>query len=143
MARQRVRFPNINSRQVEAFRAVVLANTVSSAATRMGISQPAVSRLIADLERTIGFQLFERRRRRLHIRPEGKILFREVENSFRGIEKIAHCAMDIRDYKSGYVRLASMPAVSLGLLPSVIQKFHSNFPSVGVSIQIRSSQKVT
>ena len=134
--------PRINLRQLDAFRATVLAGTVSAAATRLAISQPAVSRLIADLERSIGFALFERRKRRLHIRPEGEMLFQEVEKSFIGVEKIARCAEEIRDYRSGNLRIACMPAVSLGFLPAAIGSFRAAYPNVTVALQIRSSQKI-
>ncbi|HUI18819.1 MAG TPA: LysR family transcriptional regulator, partial [Alphaproteobacteria bacterium] len=134
--------PRINLRQLDAFRATVLAGTVSAAATRLAISQPAVSRLIADLERSIGFALFERRKRRLHIRPEGEMLFQEVEKSFVGVEKIARCAEEIRDYRTGNLRIACMPAVSLGFLPAAICSFRAAYPNVTVVLQIRSSQKI-
>jgi DNA-binding transcriptional LysR family regulator len=134
--------PRINLRQLDAFRATVLAGTVSAAATRLAISQPAVSRLIADLERSIGFALFERRKRRLQIRPEGEMLYQEVEKSFIGVEKIARCAEEIRDYRSGNLRIACMPAVSLGFLTAAICSFRAVYPNVTVSLQIRSSQKI-
>jgi DNA-binding transcriptional LysR family regulator len=142
MPKRRSPGPHMNIRQLDAFRAVVLTGTVSAAAARMAVSQPAVSRLIADLERAVGFPLFERRNRRLHIRPEGEILYREVERSFVGVEKIAERAQEIRDYRTGHLRIAGMPAMSLGLLPKVVQGFRRVHPNVTVSVQIRSSQKV-
>jgi predicted DNA-binding protein (UPF0251 family) len=50
----------LNSRQIEAFRAVILTGTMVQAANALSISQPAVSRLIADLERDLGYLLFNR-----------------------------------------------------------------------------------
>lgn len=45
-------------RQVEAFRAVMIAGTITAAGRMLRISQPSVSRLIADFERQIGLDLF-------------------------------------------------------------------------------------
>jgi len=52
-------------RQIEAFRAVIEAGSVTSAAGRLRISQPAVSKLISELERSIRLSLFTRERRRM------------------------------------------------------------------------------
>ena len=52
-------------RQLEAFRAVMLAGSMTQAAEMLSISQPAVSRLIACLEQDLDFALFRRRRGRL------------------------------------------------------------------------------
>ena len=51
----------LNPRQVEAFRAVMTTGSVTSAAITMHVTQPAVSRLIRDLEVTLKLALFERR----------------------------------------------------------------------------------
>ena len=52
-------------RQIEAFRFIMLRGTTAAAAAEMHISQPAVSRLLADLEDHLGFRLFERKKGRL------------------------------------------------------------------------------
>ena len=71
----------INLRQLEAFRAVIITGSITGAASYLHVSQPAVSRLIADLEHSIGFALFERRNRRLHVKPEGEIFYRDRKST--------------------------------------------------------------
>ena len=51
----------INSRQVEAFRATMLTGSVTEAAALMKVTQPAVSRLLRDLQALLKMELFERR----------------------------------------------------------------------------------
>ena len=55
----------LKSRQVEAFRAVMLAGGITPASELMSVSQPAVTRLIHDLQSALGLKLFERRGARL------------------------------------------------------------------------------
>ena len=51
----------INSRQVEAFRAMMLTGSVTEAAKLMAVTQPAVSRLLRDFQALLKMELFERR----------------------------------------------------------------------------------
>ncbi len=138
---QRLRRP-INHRQLEAFRAVMDAGTVTAAAERLYVTQPAVSRLIQDLEHALGFALFERRKGRLTPTVEAEILNEEVERSFTGLDKIMQAAEDIGSLRVGHLRIAAMPAMALGFLPRVIRAFSQAHPGVNISLQIRSSTKV-
>ncbi len=132
----------VSLRQLEAFRSVVLCGTVSKAAERMCVSQPAVSRLLADLERAIGFQVCDRQRR-FQLTHEGKLLYLEVERAFVGMDKIEQRATDIRNFRTGHLRIAASPALSLGLMPAVIREFKALYPGVTISAQVRPSQGVT
>ena len=59
----------MNHRQIEAFRAIMLTGTTARAAQYMHTSQPAVSRLLAQLEASLQMRLFERERSRLRAMP--------------------------------------------------------------------------
>ena len=76
----------LNIRQIETFAAVMKTGTASRAAETLGITQPAVSRSLAELERAVGFALFARIRNRLVPTPEAKQLYQDVETTFRGID---------------------------------------------------------
>src|SRR5215467_3146050 len=65
----------ITLRQIEAFRAVMEAGTVIEGASSMRLSQPAVSRLIGDLEASLGYSLFARVRGRLVPTDEAQVLY--------------------------------------------------------------------
>jgi DNA-binding transcriptional LysR family regulator len=132
----------INHRQLEAFRAVMITGVVTRAAEVLRVTQPAVTRLIGDLEYTLGFALFERRKGRLVPTVDAQVLYEEVEKSFVGVDKIAQIAEDIRRFNRGTLRIASMPAMALGFLPRVITRFLADRPEINVSLQVRSSQKV-
>ena len=69
-----MRFLKITFRQIDAFKTVVQTGTVTESARMLGVSQPAVSRLISDLENEVGFKLFERSGRNLKATPEALLL---------------------------------------------------------------------
>ncbi|MCP4074709.1 MAG: LysR family transcriptional regulator [Gammaproteobacteria bacterium] len=134
---------NINLRQLEAFRAVMLTKSITRAAEMLSVSQPAVSRLISDLESSIEFPLFERVKKRLIPTPEAEALFDEVERSFAGLNKINIAVREIRDFRSGSLSVASLPALGLGYLPEIISQFAADRPGVSLSLIIRGSQNVS
>ncbi len=134
---------NLNLRQLEAFRAVMLGKTITRASELLFVSQPAVTRLIKDLEASIDFPLFERRKKRLFPTAEARALYKEVERSFSGLESIHKAALEIREFQRGNLSIAALPALGLGFLPGVISEFASQRPNVPMSLSIRSSQKVS
>jgi DNA-binding transcriptional LysR family regulator len=129
-------------RQLEAFRALILCETVTRAAQMLYVSQPAVTRLIADLEEDVGFALFERSRGRLHPTAEGLTLFEEVERSLIGVERIAETAEQIKSARVGTLQIASAPALSLSFLPKAIATFLKTHEDVNVSLVSNTSRAV-
>lgn len=133
----------MNLRQLEAFRAVMVTGTISRAARSLHLSQPAVSKLIAELEHSLGFGLFVRTRgTALEITPEADAFFHEVERSFTGIETLRRAARDIRNMVTGNLRIAALPALGVSFLPAVIREFQVAHPGVLVQLQTRSSETV-
>ena len=82
-------------RQIDAFRAVMLTGTATEAAQVLGISQPAISRLVSDLEQEIGFKLFDRVGRRVVPTAEAQILIEEVKRALTGLDQIRETASEI------------------------------------------------
>ena len=66
----------MNFRQIEAFRAVMVTGSATAAAKLLFITQPAISRLIADLEFATKLKLFVRKPNRLEATPEAQALCR-------------------------------------------------------------------
>jgi DNA-binding transcriptional LysR family regulator len=129
-------------RQLEAFRAVMLCQTVTKASEMLHISQPAATRLIADLEESIGFTLFERIRGRLIPTPEAQTLYEEVQQSLLGVDRIARTAQEIRFQQRGVLQVAAAPALSISFLPRATAQFLSERPQTQISLLSHSSRTV-
>lgn len=132
----------VNPRQIEAFRAVMLTGGVTSGAELMNVSQPAVSRLIADLQFALQLKLFERRGARLAPTAEAQALYMEVERSFVGMDRIEQAARDLRGRRSGILRVAVMPALANGVMPRFMARFLRDRPGVDVQLSGASSTEV-
>lgn len=112
----------------------MITGTVSKAAEIMHITQPAVSRLLADFEYAVGFSLFDRERRRLAPTTDCNALYREVERSFAGLNHIKRTAAAIKDMKSGHLSIAAMPIFTTTFLPDVVARFSQQFPDITISL---------
>lgn len=112
-----------NQRQIEAFRAAMELGSATAASEALHISQPAVSRLLKDLEKTIGFRLFERKARGLVPTQDADNLYVEVKRSFIGLDRISQVAKAIRDKASGTVRVIALPVFADGLIASFNGRF--------------------
>ncbi|MEX3760189.1 LysR substrate-binding domain-containing protein [Paraburkholderia phenoliruptrix] len=132
----------MNLKHIEAFRAVMVSGSMTAAAKALFTSQPNVSRLIAQLERDTGLQLFQRSGVRLIPTSEGEAFFREVERAFVGLQGLANAAAQIRNLGSGRLRIAAMPSAGMTLVPHAIKRFVELFPEVTVSLHVNTSATV-
>jgi DNA-binding transcriptional LysR family regulator len=125
---------DLSLRQVEAFRALMQWRTVTRAAQALGVSQPAVSRLLADFEAKLGLTLFERRRGRLLPTTDAHTLHDEVERAFFGFERVAQAAAQIRAQRRGVVRVMASPDLSADFLPRVAAAFANEHAGVDLEL---------
>lgn len=132
----------LNPRQIEAFRTVIVTGGVTSAARALHISQPAVTRLIHDLQYTLGLTLFERRGSRLVPTNEALSLYREVERQFVGLEQIQNAARNLREGLSGSLRIAALPTFNVGFLPRLVAAYMKDKPGLDVAIYGSISSQV-
>lgn len=132
----------MNFRQVEVFKAVMETGTVTGAARRLYVSQPAASKLLAQLERDLGFRAFERIKGRLVPTAEARALYGQVERAYTGMDYLKRYARDLREMRRGHLVIAVMPALSPHWMPSVVARFLREHPGITVSLHVRTSAKV-
>jgi len=131
----------ITFRQIDAFQTLIASGTVTKTASLLGISQPAVSRLISDLEKTVGFKLFNRSGRKLEATLEARLFAEEVTQSMSGLKRIEQAAQNIRDFNHVQLRLVSTPSFATTLAPLLIEKFSKRHPNVHVCLEIQSDDE--
>lgn len=124
----------LSQRSLEAFHATMITGSVSGAADMLNVSQPAVSRLIRDLEHAVGMDLFLRMGGRIVPTREAQELSAEVERAFIGLSSIEQAASEIRRGHRSLISIAAMPALSQAVLPDVLAKLHGDFPNVQIEL---------
>ncbi|MGV6873142.1 LysR family transcriptional regulator [Pseudochelatococcus sp. B33] len=133
---------SLNFRQVEAFRTVMQAGSMTGAAELLRITQPSVSRLIQDFEAATHLKLFERRGNQIHPTPAAIELMTEVERSFSGLSRIAAHADAISRQSAGRLRIAAMPVLATGVLARFLVRFLDERPGILATLTGMPSHQV-
>lgn len=127
----------MNLRQIEAFLAVVDLGTVTRAAESIYVTQSAVSRLLARLEREVGFQLFDRRQGLMVPTAEAKALHVEAMRSYIGLKEIQLAAQRIAQIGSGTLKVCVMSSLQQGALPKLVTEFMQMHPGITVVFDVQ------
>lgn len=133
----------MNLRQIEVFRAVMLAGSISGAALALHVSQPAVSRLIRYLEVKLRVVLFDRTGGRLHPTPEARALMREIEDAYHSIDRVRACAEQLHHGVADRLRIATNLSTALELVPRAIAGLKASMPKLHVSVEIATHAQIT
>lgn len=132
----------MNERQIRAFRLVMQHGSVTAASQALNISQPAVSRLISELEHSVGFPLFLRKGGKLEPTVEGRQLMQEVERMFYGLERLTQVAREIRDLRRAVLNVAAIPMISLEIMPKAIARALKTFGAMKIANDVHGSQHI-
>jgi DNA-binding transcriptional LysR family regulator len=132
----------LNLRALDAFRLTMEHGSASAAARLLGVTQPAVSRLLAILEEEVGFELFAREKGRLVATVEAQLLAREVGQVLGRLDQIAMLARNLGEGTAGTLRIASPPSLIDGPLAHVLADFMRKHPQLRVSVWPRDARMV-
>jgi DNA-binding transcriptional LysR family regulator len=113
---------DLDLRQLEAFSAVISSGSVTAAAKVLQRSQPAVSRLIQDLENAMGYPLFLRNGPRIHPTEQALRLHEYVETALISLQQIRLRANEIWKEEKTPLLIAATPSMSSGLLPAALAR---------------------
>lgn len=133
---------SLRFRQLQAFHAIVETGTVTGAADQLGISQPGISNLLAQLERHTRLKLFERSKGRLIPTPEAGVLYQEIDTVVRGLDHVVQAVTDLQNKQAGQLQVASPHSLSFGMMPKLIAEFSANKPDMSIAFQSNYSTKV-
>lgn len=125
---------NINLRQLRAFLAVAQQRHFRRAAERLHLSQPAVSRHIADLEAELGVRLFDRSTREVIPTEAGRYLESAIERVLEELEGVLDHVHSEGERRRGKIRIASVPTLSASLMPACIADCAREYPELTIQL---------
>lgn len=132
----------MNIRHLKVFSAVYETGSVTKAAERMHLSQPAVSKALSALEAEIGYDLFRREGTGLRPTPEANLLIEDITQVLHGFDQLNESFARAGRGDRGLVRIASIPGPSLGFLPRLVAGFLRANPHTNIALKIRNSVSI-
>src|SRR5258706_5547340 len=129
-------------RHIEVFHAIMRTGSLSKAAELLCVSQPAVSKVLAHAERSLGLKLFNRVHGRLQPTREAELLFSETQKLQNNLDSIRNLARNLTLQPEGYLRIGCLPSLGLSLMPPAVQAFRRAYPRVSLKIQTRHTEEL-
>ncbi|RYF52247.1 MAG: LysR family transcriptional regulator [Comamonadaceae bacterium] len=129
----------INHRQLEAFRQFMEAGTVTAAADRFHVTQPAMSKMLAGLESDLGLALFTREKKRLIPTDDARLLYLEVKRLLSSVNAIERFAVDLRNIRAGNLRIITAASLGHTLVADTVAAFSRENPEIELSLDVSST----
>jgi len=117
-------------KDLHLFSTVAECGSMAKAASRLGISQPAVSEVIATLEHAVGARLFDRRSQGVEPTMYGQALLKRSYAAFDELRQGIHDIEFLSDPTRGELKIACGTTLSATILPPVIETFFAAYPRV-------------
>jgi DNA-binding transcriptional LysR family regulator len=121
-------------RDLRLLDAVVRWRSMAKAASQLNLSQPAVSKAIAEMEHTLGVRLVDRGRQGVEPTPYGRALLKRGVAIFdelrQGVSEIEY----LSDPTAGEVRIAASEPMSAGVLPVILARLSQQYPRISIYV---------
>lgn len=125
---------------LEAFLAAAETSSFSAAGARVFLTQPAISKRIAALERELGARLFDRIGRRVHLTEAGRALQAHARTVLNELADARRSLTNIAGTIGGELALATSHHIGLHRIPSALQLFHRRYPQVRLDLRFMDSE---
>jgi DNA-binding transcriptional LysR family regulator len=133
---------NLHLQQLNYLRAVAGAGTLQDAARELNVSQPALSQALDEIERRLGLVLFERVGRRRRLNQDGLAV---ADFAVEILARAERFAMDLRrrqEGEGGELRVGTIDAGSLYILPEAVRRFRGAAPEVDLRLTVGTSAEL-
>jgi DNA-binding transcriptional LysR family regulator len=131
----------MDPQSLKAFLLVAETRSFSLAAERLHLTQPAVSKRVASLEKYLGNELFDRLGRKVSLTETGHALLPHAEAIFQSIQDAEIAVRDLSGTVTGSLSLATSHHIGLHKLPRVLKQFAQRYPAVSLDLEFMDSER--
>ncbi|MCE2458866.1 MAG: LysR family transcriptional regulator [Dehalococcoidia bacterium] len=132
----------INFHRLFIFHTVARLGSFTRAASELGISQPAVSIQVKELERSLDTTLLIRMRSGVSLTDTGETVYDYTRRIFTLADEMTNAIQDLTGLESGRLTIGSSTTPGEYILPFAIGKFRERYPKVEVSLAISNTRNV-
>ncbi|MCC9620061.1 LysR family transcriptional regulator [Thalassospira sp. MA62] len=126
----------MNIKRLRIFHEVFVTGSITRAAERSFVSQPAASKMLANFEAEIGYKLFARHNGKLIPTDEAHFLHDEVYSILQGLNHLEDSLKAARNNKGGRLRICSIFGPAYRFLPQLISDYMNRHPGIQVSLHL-------
>lgn len=126
---------NLHLREIRSFVGLADTGSFRLAAEKLGISQPALSAHIRNLELTYDVSLVHRTTRQVTLTPEGRTFASQARRALTDLEAATQGLREISAAHRGHVYVACIPPITASFMPQVMLALHEAYPAVDVTIR--------
>lgn len=130
---------DVNLEWYRVFYWIAKTGSLSKAAIRLHITQPAVSHTVKQLERSLGGQLFFRTTKGVTLTTEGSVLFHYLEQAFNFLEIGEKAIADMNQLHSGEIAIGAGDTLCKHYLLPYLEQFHAQYPGVRIRVTNRTT----
>lgn len=132
----------MNLNHLAIFHAVAETGSVSGAASRLFISQPAVSKQLREFEGVIGMPLFDRLPKGMRLTATGEVLLVFAQRIFATEAAAERRLAELRDARSGRLSIGASMTIGNYLLPNLLARYQQRYPGVDVQLEIANTEVI-
>ncbi|MBN3765983.1 LysR family transcriptional regulator [Burkholderia sp. Ac-20365] len=132
----------MNFTHLAAFDAVAQTGSVTAAAERLHVSQPALTREIRELEERLGVALFDRLPRGMQLTEAGRLLAEYAGQIFRLADAAEAAVGEFAGLKRGHLVIASSRTIGTYLMPALMDAYRDLHPGVTIELVISNTEQV-
>lgn len=119
-------------RQLKYFCTVAELNSLTAAAERLNVTQPAVGMQIRKLEESLDLKLMHRHSRGIRLTPAGKILLEHAKDLLTRVDNTKRALGRARNDDEAEIRIGVTPSLSMVLVPRLMEMCHDRFPGISL-----------
>lgn len=132
----------MNLNQLRVFKAIFEEQSITGAARRLRISQPAVSKQLAELENALGVALVDRLPRGIRLTQAGELMQAHARRIFRAEEDAELALSELLGLGRGRLSVGASTTIGSYLVPRVFGDFHVQHPAVALELEIGNTAQI-
>lgn len=124
------------------FDEVARQRSIRKAAQVLNVSSTSVNRNILSTEKRLGVALFDRTPEGVEVTAVGAILLEHCRRVLHDWDRVRVLIDDMRDLRSGHLRVHTVDSITVGILPAAIREFAQVFPDISISVTTAQPEDV-
>lgn len=129
-------------KQLQYFIEVARLNSFTRAADHLFVTQPAISKMIKNLEEELGVVLFNRSRKKLTLTDAGRVLYEQAKIIDKAFHHLESELENISHLKKGHIRIGLPPLINSLFFSTIMGQFHKEYPGITFELVEDGSKKI-